>query len=422
MRSLARLGPDQAGQPLGAAAARDDAEQDLGLAEPRLLAGDAEVARQRQLAAAAEREPGDGRDGGARDVGHRVERAQEQLADQLGLGAGDHLVGRLGRAELGDLGAGREDAVAAGDDDGARRVVAQRLGDGRELAQHRLRQRVDLGVVEAHDGHAVVAPLEVHQARHGAERYPVAVEEPLGGRPRVDAPGGHLGRQVVEGRPAGRQGPLVEQRGDDADELVLHPRRPRAARASPVELEVLAVVADRRPQLGARPRRWRRWWRAPAGASRRVAVRSSMRSRSRRVSSAPGRSALLITNTSAISSRPALLACTASPQPGFTTTTVVSAAPATSTSTWPTPTVSIRTHGQPDGVEHPHGLEGGQREAAEVAAGGHRADEHAVVGGVVGHAHPVAEDGAAGERRRRVDGEHGDRVARRPRDAAAARW
>ena len=72
-----------------------------------------------------------------------------------------------------------------------------------------------------------------------------------------------------------------------------------------------------------------------------------MRSRSRPVSSVPGRSALLITNTSAISSRPALLAWTASPHPGFTTTTVVSAAPATSTSTWPTPTVSISTHGHP---------------------------------------------------------------------------
>ena len=70
---------DQAGQPLRAAAARDDAEQDLGLAEPGLLAGDAEVAGQRQLATAAEREAGDRRDGGPRDVGHRVERPEEKL-------------------------------------------------------------------------------------------------------------------------------------------------------------------------------------------------------------------------------------------------------------------------------------------------------------------------------------------------------
>ncbi len=74
-----------------------------------------------------------------------------------------------------------------------------------------------------------------------------------------------------------------------------------------------------------------------------VGLRSSMFSRSRRVSGAPSRSALLTTKMSAISSRPALLAWMASPQRGVTTTTVVSAAPAISTSTWPTPTVSTRT-------------------------------------------------------------------------------
>src|SRR5690606_15381708 len=74
---------------------------------------------------------------------------------------------------------------------------------------------------------------------------------------------------------------------------------------------------------------------------------ASIRRRSRAVSSAPGRSALLTTNTSATSMSPALLACTASPQPGLTTTIVVSACPATSTSTWPTPTVSSSTQGNP---------------------------------------------------------------------------
>ena len=49
--------------------------------------------------------------------------------------------------------------------------------------------------------------------------------------------------------------------------------------------------------------------------------RLSICSRSLRVSAAPGRSALLTTNTSAISISPALFACTASPHPGFTTTT-----------------------------------------------------------------------------------------------------
>ena len=72
-----------------------------------------------------------------------------------------------------------------------------------------------------------------------------------------------------------------------------------------------------------------------------------MPSRSRRVSSAPFRSALLMTKMSAISIRPALFACTLSPQPGLTTTTVVSALPAISTSTCPTPTVSTRIHRRP---------------------------------------------------------------------------
>ena len=64
-------------------------------------------------------------------------------------------------------------------------------------------------------------------------RYRVApVEELLGGRPGVDAPGGHLGRQLLERRAAGREGPLVEQRGHDVHQLVLHPRRaPRLERA-----------------------------------------------------------------------------------------------------------------------------------------------------------------------------------------------
>ena len=50
---------------------------------------------------------------------------------QLGLGAGDDLGRLLRRAELGDLGAGREDAVAAGDHHGAGRIVAEPVGHRR---------------------------------------------------------------------------------------------------------------------------------------------------------------------------------------------------------------------------------------------------------------------------------------------------
>ncbi len=65
------------------------------------------------------------------------------------------------------------------------------------------------------------------------------------------------------------------------------------------------------------------------------------------VASAPSRSALLITKTSAISRMPALTAWIASPIPGASSTSVVSASEATSTSACPTPTVSTSTQSQP---------------------------------------------------------------------------
>ena len=55
--------PDEAREALGAAGAGDDAEEDLGLAEPGVVGRDAEVAGERDLAPAAERVAGDGGDG-----------------------------------------------------------------------------------------------------------------------------------------------------------------------------------------------------------------------------------------------------------------------------------------------------------------------------------------------------------------------
>ena len=82
MMSLAFGRPDQPGQPLGAAGAGDDAEQDLGLAELRVVGRDPDVGAQRELAAAAERVAGDGgddglgdpRDGGEADCSRRSAR------------------------------------------------------------------------------------------------------------------------------------------------------------------------------------------------------------------------------------------------------------------------------------------------------------------------------------------------------------
>ena len=75
------LGParaDEPGQALRAAAAGDDAEQDLGLAEHGPRRGDAVVAGQRQLAAAAEGVAADRGDDEPRDRGHGVEGAVER--------------------------------------------------------------------------------------------------------------------------------------------------------------------------------------------------------------------------------------------------------------------------------------------------------------------------------------------------------
>ena len=62
-----RAGPTSRGEPLRAARAREDAELDLGEAEARAVAGDAQVARQRELEPAAEREPFDRGDHRPRD-------------------------------------------------------------------------------------------------------------------------------------------------------------------------------------------------------------------------------------------------------------------------------------------------------------------------------------------------------------------
>ena len=99
------LGPgraDEAGEALGAAAAGDDAEQDLGLAE----AGRRPTQTRRSHASASSQPPPRAKPVtaaivGPRDGGHGVERPRKRVADDAGL---------VGPAELGDVGAGREHA------------------------------------------------------------------------------------------------------------------------------------------------------------------------------------------------------------------------------------------------------------------------------------------------------------------------
>ena len=65
-------------------------------------------------------------------------------------------------------------------------------------------------------------------------------------------------------------------------------------------------------------------------------------------------------------------------------------------------------------VEHVDGRLGGEGEAAERAARGQAADEHAVVVGAVGQAHAVPEQRPPRERTRRVHGHDRHRLAGRP--------
>ncbi len=74
-----------------------------------------------------------------------------------------------------------------------------------------------------------------------------------------------------------------------------------------------------------------------------------------------------------------------------------------STSSCPTPTVSMSTISRPAASSTSAASAGRLREAAQVAARRHAADEHAGVGGVRLHADAIAQDCAAGKRARRID-------------------
>jgi len=70
--------PDDAGQALAPAPARDDPEVDLGLAELCFARGDPDIAGESELAAAAERVPVDRGDSRLRD---RLEEVRAPLAE-----------------------------------------------------------------------------------------------------------------------------------------------------------------------------------------------------------------------------------------------------------------------------------------------------------------------------------------------------
>ena len=105
------------------------------------------------------------------------------------------------------------------------------------------------------------------------------------------------------------------------------------------------------------------------------------------------------TNTSAISMMPALSACTSSPRPGHQHHQAHVGGADDLDLVLADADRLDQDHVLARGGEHVSTCPVGGREAAQVAARRHRADEHAGIGRVRLHADAVAEDRAAGERR-----------------------
>jgi len=77
----------------------------------------------------------------------------------------------LGPAELADVGASREDPLAAGHHDGTGQIGGEGVGDLVQPPQQRARQGVHLGIVERDHGDAVVAPVEVDELLHALQHF-----------------------------------------------------------------------------------------------------------------------------------------------------------------------------------------------------------------------------------------------------------
>ena len=169
---------DEAGEALRPATAGNDAEEDLRLAEHSAITGDPVVARQRHLAAAAERVAADGGDHEAIEGGDGVVGGMEPVGDRPRLGL---------PAELVDVGTGGEDPLASGDDDGTREIGGQLPDRPLQLTEQRRRDGVDLAVAQSDHGDSVVAPFEreqlVHRRQSGRRRTGAASGERLQ-RPR----------------------------------------------------------------------------------------------------------------------------------------------------------------------------------------------------------------------------------------------
>ena len=184
------------------------------------------------------------------DTAAITHRGMAATASSARTNAAADRAGVVGPTELADVGARREQAVAPGDDDGARRVVGQGAGGRFELAEQLGGQGVDLRVVEADHRHAVGAALGVHErgvSGHRptlpAGRRRVRSAQRALDRRRQQRDGGRS-RRLVE-RPGRRRGPAHpgDRRVDPPPRRRGHGRVRRPPRAPPVR-------AGRRPADG----------------------------------------------------------------------------------------------------------------------------------------------------------------------------
>ena len=174
---------------MGGGDAERHAEVHLGDPELRLRRGPAEVAREREPPAAADRMPVDHRDRRLLEVLEQRVRPLEEAAE-LALPLRERpppLVRRHLRAERG-VGAGGEDGRRARDDHDARGGVVPQLAERRpELGQHRVAQRVaPVGLVQRDGRECAVAherDVVAHDARTVTHGHPAAQRTP---RPQME--------------------------------------------------------------------------------------------------------------------------------------------------------------------------------------------------------------------------------------------
>jgi hypothetical protein len=188
---------DQAGEALGAGAARDDAERDLHLVEDERLEGpEAQVARGRQLRAPSPDPPCHLAD---RDLRHRPDELAEPGERSELVTAGGLALHRDRQDDL-DVEVGEEEVGvgAAQDDDRDLVVSGEGRQSGTQLRQERERDHVDRRGVDGDPGHPSlhhhVDELELHQQHLPAPRrgtYDLGT--PPARRSRTAAVEGHPG-------------------------------------------------------------------------------------------------------------------------------------------------------------------------------------------------------------------------------------